>query len=244
MRYLPYVLAVVALAGFTAYQGVVTDRWRENVEAEACAQLLEQVPKKIGDWVGEDQPVEERIRKTAGAEGYVSRLYTNSKTKEKVDVWFIVGHSFNVWRHTPNVCYRAQGFTQDGREIPYKIEVEGREPATFFTGVFRQGPNAKRVFWTWTAPVTEPGEKTEWIAPTNSSGQENARRHFGNLRALYKLYFTAGVGSDDEKPEDSVCVDFAQEFLPIANKVLEQGAAAPATAEAAPAPASPAPAAG
>ncbi|MEX2169561.1 MAG: exosortase-associated EpsI family protein [Pirellulales bacterium] len=240
MRYLPYILAVVALVGFTAYQGVVTDRWRDNVEAEACAELLEMVPKQIGaDWVGEDKEVPDFILDTAGAKGYVSRTYKNSRTKETVDVWFIVGHSFNIWRHTPNICYKAQGFTQQSPQDNYEIQVKGQEPANFFTSTFNKGPYAERVFWTWSTPVTEPGQPVEWIAP------ENARGHFGNMRALYKLYFTSGV-KENEKPEESVCVRFAEEFLPVANKILEQGTP-PVTADApvaAPATASPAAAAG
>jgi hypothetical protein len=229
MRYLPYVLAVVALVGFTAYQGVVTDRWRENVEAGACAKLLEMIPKQIGtDWVGEDKEVPEMIRKTAGAEGYVSRVYKNSRTNETVELWFIVGHSFNIWRHTPNICYKAQGFTQQSPQETFVVQADGQEPANFFTASFNKGPYAERVFWTWSAPVDEPGAPVEWIAP------EYARGHFGNMRALYKLYFTSGVKAEDEKPKDSVCVRFAQEFLPVANKILSQGGPSRA-AEAAPA---------
>lgn len=238
MRYLPYILAVVALVGFTAYQGVVTDRWRENVEAEACAKLLEMVPKNIGtDWIGEDEQVEEMIRKTAGAEGYVSRMYKNTRTKDAVKVWFIVGHSFNIWRHTPNICYKAQGFEQRSSQDKFVIEAEGQEPATFFTSTFGKGPYAERVFWAWSTPVTAPGQPVQWIAP------DHARTHFGNMRALYKLYFTSGVKSEDEKPGESVCVRFAEEFLPVANKILEQGTP-PTAADAAPAPAAPQPTAG
>lgn len=228
MRYLPYVLAVVALVGFTAYQGVVTDRWRENVEAEACAKLLDMVPKTIGEWVGEDEEVEEIIRKTAGAEGYVSRMYKNTRTNEVVKVWFIVGHSFNIWRHTPNICYKAQGFSQYAPQEKVSIQADGQEPANFFTSTFNKGPYAERVFWSWTTPITDPGQPVEWIAP------DYARGHFGNMRALYKLYFTAAVKSMDEKPDDSICIPFAKEFLPIANKILGQTGAASPT-EAAPA---------
>src|SRR5690606_10876401 len=131
MRYLPYVLAVVVLAGFTAYQGILTDRWRENVEAKECAQLLEAIPHTIGDWVGVDEEVPQEVLQTAGAEGYVSRLYKNSKTNQVVKVWLIVGHSFNIWRHTPTVCYRSQGFEQASELETQTIQAEGQEPADF-----------------------------------------------------------------------------------------------------------------
>jgi hypothetical protein len=231
MRYLPYVLAVVALVGFTAYQGIVTDRWRENIEAKECAQLLESIPKNIGDWVGEDKVVADQIKNTAGAEGYVSRTYRNSKTNQVVDVWFIVGHSFDIWRHTPTVCYRVQQFEQHGKEEVYTIQAEGQEPADFFTTIFKKGASAERVFWGWSKPVRDE-EQVNWIAPQGSKSwfaPSGGRGYFGNMRALYKLYFTAGVASPDEKPEDCVCVEFAQEFLPVANAILEQGVPSPGT---------------
>lgn len=237
MRYLPFVLAVVVLAGFTAYQGILTDRWRENVEAAECAKLLDQIPKEIGDWVGTDQEVDDNIRKTAGAEGYVSRSYVNSNTKEVVNVWFIVGHSFNIARHTPNICYRAQGFSQMAPEENYSYNFAEGETAGFLTAAFKGQQGINRVFWTWSKPVAEPGEKIEWIAPDNRRrgwfAPKDPRGTFGNMRALYKLYFTTAARSEDEKPEDSVCLKFAQEFLPVAGQILGKAVNAPAT-EAAP----------
>lgn len=232
MRYLPYVLAVVALVGFTAYQGILTDRWRENVEAEHCAKLLDQIPMQIGDWVGTDEKVDEHIRKTAGAEGYVSRAYKNTNTNEVVNVWFIVGHSFNIARHTPNICYRVQGFSQIEPEENFTHEFADGESANFLTAAFKGQQGINRVFWTWSKPVVEPGEKVEWIAPDQSRrgwfAPSDPRGTFGNMRALYKLYFTTGERSEDEEPEDSVCLKFAEEFLPVANEVLGQGASTPA----------------
>lgn len=236
MRYLPYVLAVVVLAGFTAYQGIITDRWRDNIEAKECAALLDSIPNQIGDWVGVDDEVPDEVRNTAGAEGYVSRVYTNSRTKETVKVWFIVGHSFNIWRHTPTVCYRASGFEQaGGQEEVFTIQAEGEEPANFFTTTFKKGQYAERVFWGWSKPVRDASEAVEWVAPRGSKGLQGwlapkgSRGHFGNMRALYKLYFTSGVKSENEKPDESVCIEFAEEFLPVANKILQDSVPAPST---------------
>src|SRR5690606_18061206 len=146
------------------------------------AQLLEAIPHTIGDWVGVDEDVPQEVLQTAGAEGYVSRLYKNSKTNQVVKVWFIVGHSFNIWRHTPTVCYRSQGFEQASELETQTIQAEGQEPADFFTTTFKGGGAMERVFWGWSVPVRD-GEQVQWIAP------ENARGKFGNMRALYKLYF-------------------------------------------------------
>ena len=50
----------------------------------------------------------------------------------------------------------------------------------------------------------------------------NARWHFGNTRALYKMYFTSSMRDPKETAEQSACVRFAREFLPEVNKALSE----------------------
>ena len=122
---LPAVLGLVAILSLSFYEGyAMKDRWSEaGAEAKVLGERFEQVPLNIGDWTGEDLPVEELIRKTAGAVNYVSRRYTNVKTKDQVILWLIVGHSRDIVRHTPNVCRIAQGFRQVSSELRHSISL-------------------------------------------------------------------------------------------------------------------------
>ena len=75
----------------------MTDRLAgTNVTAEQRAALLDKVPSKIGDWRGDDIPVDPTVRKKAGAVGAVQREYHNVRTGEKVRLWLIVGHAREV----------------------------------------------------------------------------------------------------------------------------------------------------
>jgi hypothetical protein len=74
-----------------------------------------------------------------------------------------------------------------------------------------------RVFWTWYNPESAEGDgKILWEAPTN------ARFHFGNSRALYKMYFTSEMRDPMETAEQSSALRFAKDFLPEVNKALAE----------------------
>jgi hypothetical protein len=231
-RYLPIVLGVLVIVGLTIPQIVMSDRFASsNVSAEQRAKLLERVPKKIGDWIGEDKPVDPTVKQTAGAIGAVSREYRNVRTNERVDLWLIVGHARAISSHTPDICYRSSGFEMRAPENSlYPMEFPGVPKAPFWTNTFVKndvtGRRLVRVFWSWHNPENDESEgKVVWEAPGNE------RWHFGNTRALYKMYFTSEMGDTSETAEESSCLRFAREFMPIVNEALAEVHSGPSGAQ-------------
>jgi hypothetical protein len=223
VRYSPIIAAVLLIVGLTYIEVNMTDRLAgTNVSAEQRAALLEKVPSTVGDWHGNDMPVDPNIRKTAGAIGAVQRTYHNVRTGENVDLWLIVGHAREVSYHTPDVCYPSQGFQARASENSVYPMVFPDQPKTdFLTNTFLlenvTGQQLKRVFWSWYNPSDKANEgKVVWEAPSN------ARWHFGNSRALYKMYFTSSMRDPKETAEASACIRFAREFLPEVNKALTE----------------------
>ncbi|HVT30431.1 MAG TPA: hypothetical protein VHE81_20640, partial [Lacipirellulaceae bacterium] len=103
----------------------------------------------------------------------------------------------------------------------YPMTFQDQPPAPFLTNTFLKedvtGQHLVRVFWSWyNAENKENKGKVEWEAP------HNARWHFGNTRALFKMYFTSMMRDANETAEQSACVRFAREFLPVVNKALEE----------------------
>jgi uncharacterized protein DUF3485 len=221
-RFIPIVAGVLLLVGLTIVQIKMTDRMSgTNFTAEQRAQLLSMVPKEVGDWQGDDMPVDENVQKTAGAIGAVSRSYRNSRTGEKVDLWLIVGHARDVAFHTPDICYPASGFEARSKENSlYPMVISGLPDAPFWTNTFYReneltGRRLIRVFWSWYNPESSANEgKVVWEAPGN------ARWAFGNARALYKMYFTSEMHDPMETAEQSSCLRFAREFMPEVDKAL------------------------
>jgi hypothetical protein len=221
-RYLPIALGVLLIVGLTIPQIIMTDRLSgTNVSAEQRAELLKLVPKDFGDWHGQDKPVDPNVKETAGAVGAaVSRDYRNSKTGERVDLWLIVGHARDISAHTPDICYPASGFEARAQENAiYPLIIPGLPDSPFWTNTFYReneltGRRLIRVFWSWYNPEDNKDSQVVWDAP------QNARWHFGNTRALYKMYFTSEMRDPMETAEQSACIHFARDFLPEVNKAL------------------------
>lgn len=217
-RYLPITLGVLAIVALTIPEIRLSDRFKEsNVRAAQFAELLKDIPLSIGDWRGEDLPVEEQTRRTAGAVGYVSRAYRNIRTGEVVTLWLIVGHAKTITGHTPEICYPASGFTTRApNNSLHPFIVEGEPPANFYTNTFVKedvtGRQLVRVFWSWYRPTDEG--KVVWEAP------KHPRWTFGNTRALYKMYFSSVMRSPQETTEQSPCTRFARDFLPVVDAAL------------------------
>jgi hypothetical protein len=233
IRQVPVILGVLALIGFTVAEARMSGRFQgSDMTEEQFTALLKNVPETIGDWHGTDLPVEEQVKKTAGARGYVSRAYKNSITGDVVTVWLIVGHAKDIVRHTPDICYPSSGFTTRAPENSLQPFVfDGKSLGDFYTNTFVKEDNAGRqivrVFWSWFKPA-EDGKVT-WKAP------KIVRWEFGNAPSLYKLYFTSAMKDFRETTDESACMKFAKEFLPVADKALStthQTAAPADTAEA------------
>jgi hypothetical protein len=212
---IPAILGGFLIVSLCLAEGLyLKDRWgTPGVEAEIMGERFKQVPKEIGDWKGEDLPVDEQVKKTAGAVKYVSRSYKNSETGAQVVLWLIVGHSRDICRHTPNICYPSAGFRQEGSQLRHHMDLESGKPAEFYTGKFIKddvhGRRAERVFWAWNHP-----DHNKWEAPGNQ------RQHYGLSRALYKLYFTSNVLASESKAEDNIAAEFAELMLPEVDKAL------------------------
>ncbi|MEX0642599.1 MAG: exosortase-associated EpsI family protein [Pirellulales bacterium] len=223
-RYLPAILGVLLIVVLTVPQVLMSDRFADsNRIAEEQAELLQKVPDKFGDWIGEDMKVTEEVRRTAGATGAISRLYRNTRTGDQVNLWLIVGHARPVSAHTPNICYAGSGFVQRAPENSlHAFAFPGQDEAPFWTNTFIKedttGRQLVRVFWSWFNPLDEAANNGEvhWQAA------KNPRWQFGNTRALYKMYFTSVMRDPKETTDESPCSRFARDFLPVVDTVLAQ----------------------
>lgn len=226
--FLPAIIGLVTILGFSVYEGVaIKDRWVvAGGEAKELAKRFDQVPMTLGDgkWVGQDMPVGEVERNGAGAIGYVSRRYTHSVTGRAVDIWLIVGHSRDITRHTPTACYPSAGFRQASSQIIHDIDLKNGNTAHLYTAKFDKedtsGQNTLRVFWTFNHP-----DKDLWEAPGEGEGMfkgwfKGPRWHYGRSQALYKLYFTSSVLPSEDTITDNASVEFAKLMLPEIDKAL------------------------
>jgi hypothetical protein len=252
--------AVVLIAAAAVYQGLQEGRWigrTASAELQSFAARLENVPMNIGEWEGTDDQQDPQILEVAGVVGAVSRTYTHRYTSDKVSIFLVCADRRAVSTHTPDKCYQAAGFKVAEPPQPYHLsttslagdggdtgkQTKSEERAgeiTLLNGAYvlesPHGTQRQRVFWAWSKDGT-------WIAP-----EGDARWKLRGSDAWYKLYIFASEPADARRSvqlDQSPCVRFAREFLPVAQqKLFEEPSAAPAgQGQQATAPAEPAPAA-
>jgi EpsI family protein len=93
---------------------------------------LTNIPLEIGDWWGEEICLSETVKKIAGNDDYLNRIYRNDSAGQWANVY--IGYTANprtMLGHRPQVCYPAHGWervTSDeivlkctGREVPALI---------------------------------------------------------------------------------------------------------------------------
>lgn len=224
----PLAVALTFLVVLTCVSWYFSDAFNSSaITASEFAERFEEVPKNLGSWVSQEREVTDEVRDTAGAVGHVSRTYLDQNTGRQVDLWLIVGHSRNIVRHTPDICYPSAGFTALGSQIKHQIKPKEGEPGMFYTAEFvkedAMSRHKIRVFWSWNG--NKEGQYG-WKAPSSGGaladmiGIKGARAYYGNNTALYKMYFTTAVTEGEDEINDSPAIEFAKLMIPEVNKAL------------------------
>jgi hypothetical protein len=232
--------AVLLIIGAAIYQGSNEGRWGAagaNAEVQAFAARLDNVPYSIGDWEGKDDDVDPQILQVAGVEGAVSRTYKHRYTPDTVSIFLVCANRRAVSTHTPDKCYQANGFRVADFPQPYHLAASSLTGAdkeksdeksgdkkenevTLLNSAFVKetpsGTQRLRVFWAWS-------KDGDWIAP-----EGDARWALQGGDAWYKLYILTNEQADGRgnlQLDQSPCVKFARDFLPVAEAKLFEDAA-------------------
>ena len=214
--YVATAIGIVLIGVTTVVEGVfIKDRWGSpGIEAAELGKRFNQVPKRLRQWYGVDIPVQPSVQERSGAVRFVNRRYTHELTNQTVDVWLIIGHSRDVIRHTPDICYPNSGFLRQGEKIQHVISYGDEKEGVFFTNKYQKEDamvrQIQRVYWSWNRP-----EHGTWEAPDDPRGEWGMAKP-----SLYKLYFTSVVTGNEKTVDDNIAVEFAEIMLPEIDAAL------------------------
>jgi hypothetical protein len=195
---------VLAVLLFTAASGAAY-RWTSG---GSVTPSIPPIPTTIGDWVGEDKPVEVEEKGLAR----LTRLYTHRRTGR----WFLIalaaGHPGLTAVHTPEYCYVGSGYEVAAPIARRPLDLPGGAQGNCWTTQFEKksaaGTEQLRIFWTWSADGI-------WHAPNF-----DARFYYIGKPLLYKLY-VVGAGKPDVTPgQDPQLDDFLASLLGTLNDAL------------------------
>lgn len=193
----PVSLAWVASLGILVASGIVqgrlTGRWSTSTDLSSAVARLDELPREVGTWKGEDADVDRATLQRAGIAGGVVRRYQDVRTGSTVMVMLVCGRPGPVSVHTPDVCYEGAGYEL---AAPPSALIPG------FLGATMVRPDAViadrlQVYWSWNA-------EGRWAAPGNP------RLAYGGRPYLFKLYVIRSSPSAGDDLASGPAADFAK----------------------------------
>lgn len=217
-RFLP-VLTIVLVAGLTLASGLIqgrmSNRWGPSPDMLAVAERLEttpaDIPAEVGIWrLIKPDKMEEGTVKMLQCAGYVLRTYEHDVTRERVNMFIIVGPPGPISVHTPEVCYSSQGYPiRDPRQ---RVTIQnGEGPADEFWALTLRSRDLDagvlRVYYAWSTGGP-------W------SATEKPRYAYAGRPYLYKIQLASRLPSYGDSEGDDPCSRFLQDFVPVAKRYL------------------------
>jgi EpsI family protein len=147
----PVIVAAV-VAGFlmlisSAAYHVLAARLAAPVNTTSLAPAaLEKLPMQIGDWTGQNVPLEEAIVRATDTEAYINRRYLRHNALEYISLYVAYGvRARDLMPHRPEVCYTGAGWTLvDRRSMELPLSDGMKLPCSVFQ--FSRGTlNTKKV---------------------------------------------------------------------------------------------------
>ncbi len=190
---LPWAISATLLIASGIVQGRLSGRWSTSDDLTSAVTRLDQLPREIGTWKGEDADVDRATLTRVGISGGIVRRYRDTRTGSLVTLMLVCGRPGPVSVHTPDVCYEGAG---------YELAAPPAKPFPDFLAATMVRPDAAltdrlQIFWSWNA-------SDHWEVP------ENPRIAFGARPYLYKLYVIRSSPSAGEDLGSSPAGVFAK----------------------------------
>jgi EpsI family protein len=112
------VAAGVLIVSGLAFRTLAERLNRTSGEPTLPEGTLERIPLRIGDWVGRDDPLDQRVREATDSDDLVNRSYALQHGSHEVGFYVSYGaRARDLQPHRPDVCYPSNGWTSEGIEF-------------------------------------------------------------------------------------------------------------------------------
>ncbi len=213
-------LAIGLTIGSGAVIGKMSNRWGPSPDSLAAARKLESFPEEFdeGEFRNWKLQSSDKMGKDAinmlECIGYISRVYVNQESGEKVSVSVILGPSGPISRHVPEPKPGGCLDPEKWKEIePRKATAVGNSGDQFWALTCEKKDlkaNLMRVYYGWT-----PGN--HWAAT------EKPRWSLASSPYLYKIQLTSHhpAGTDLKSlKKNEPCKNFLKDFIPVMKEYL------------------------
>lgn len=112
------VAAIVLIVSGLAFRSLADRLNRSAGEPTLPQGTLERIPLRIGEWVGRDVPLDDRVRAATDSDDLVNRRYTLQGGSHNIGFYVSYGvRARDLQPHRPDVCYPGNGWTSKGIEF-------------------------------------------------------------------------------------------------------------------------------
>lgn len=198
------VCCLLTLASGVAH-GWLDGRWVNHPDLTKAAQKLNDLPKRMGDWVYiEDRSLSDSAVQLLRCYGYTHRVYQNQASGARVTFAVLHGPRGPIAVHTPEICYSAAGMRVSGGRRKAIVKTESGQHS-FWQISFLSKVDAKpalEVHYGWS-------DGKQWQAADHP--------RFWLTENLYKLQI---AGTPPQANEPSPSQDFLEVMLPHLTPLL------------------------
>jgi len=123
------VTATIIMFVFGASHRAFTNRLTNSTSVSSMSpDALEKLPLQIGDWTGQEKPLDEAIIEATDTDAHISRQYSRHNTSEHVFLYIAAGQrARDLMPHRPEVCYTGAGWTRVGSDAKKLLLEDGKE---------------------------------------------------------------------------------------------------------------------
>lgn len=210
-------VAVTLVVAGGALYGSYSQRWGPPQDLLGAANIVSQVPERIGEWtVIDEAPIGQSALTMLECAGYINRKYQHNETGKIVNLAILVGPPGPIAVHTPEVCFSSRAYDQETDRKEVEIVSDSGSPNSFWSLDFVTKnvlADRLRVYYAWS-----PG--SIWVA------SQSPRYAYAALPGLFKLQLAAEVppGDDTDDPgRDFLKALIDSDWVPLTRQTPSPG---------------------
>jgi EpsI family protein len=190
-------------------------------------QTLQGFPLQIGEWTGQDSPIDPTLRKAIDADSYVNRRYSRRDGLASILLYLPCGTNASaLLQHIPENCYVGAGWTLVNRR-PVVLPLDGGRQLPCSIAQFARGGLDLQKLVLLHFLMADGEYFTTFFDIARAKGW----RHFAGISYAAQVQIVASADNVAAEEATRLVTDFARAAVPVIEQFLENRTPARPVAE-------------
>jgi hypothetical protein len=204
--------ACFLMFGLAAQAGL--DRLNQT-DRPALRRPLDSIPMKLGDWIGQDEPVAPDIVERAQTTEYLNRVYEHPNHPGcKLTLWINYSEQGTNLRHTPEICLPSGGWTKvESQSKVLCVQAPGTKSVHITRLGYSRGELVEHVgFWYY---IFGEGKLENFVRQLPITSRSSHGRTTRGSSMTVEIFYPG-----DHDPDGEALCNFAQPLLDALEPIL------------------------